>query len=165
MSEGTDKRAHINDEGGLTTTMRAEEEGKNRCSVLIVSQVKNLKEIKGPVGIREVSYDSRCIVVENMSDKSEFDLSGWRLERTFGSDQEADQDKRRITVTLPTGTYLERKSRINIWAGYVDNVREDLRADVIFQHLRDWGKASVQVTKLYDQNNELKAIHKKNVIY
>lgn len=64
---------------------------------IVLSQVKNQKEIKGPVGIREVSFDSRCIVLENMSDKSEFDLSGWRLERTFEGPNDDQQRKIRVS--------------------------------------------------------------------
>lgn len=138
----------------------------NECSrsLLLVSKVKNLKEIKGPVGIREVSFDSRCIVLENMSDKNDFDLSGWHVERTFeGVDDNAE---RKIRVTLPDGSFLERKSRLNLWSGRaVDGVNEDFRTDIFYRHLSDWGSGTVQVTRLFDNNGELKAVHTKNVIY
>lgn len=71
----------------------------NEKLVIVLSQVKNQKEIKGPVGIREVSFDSRCIVLENMSDKSEFDLSGWRLERTFEGPNDDQQRKIRVSLS------------------------------------------------------------------
>ena len=68
-------------------------------------------------------------------------------------------------VTLPDGTYLEKKSRIYLWSGYVENIIEDFRSDIIYRHLKDWGTGSLQVTRLFDRNNEMKAIHRKNVIY
>lgn len=130
---------------------------------ILLSKVKNLKEIKGPVGIREVSFDSRCIVIENMSDKSDFDVSGWYLERTF--EGENDDHTRNIKVTLPDGSFLERRSRLNLWAGYVDNVNEDFKSDILYRHLTDWGTGNVQITRLYDRDNHLKATHTKNVIF
>ena len=74
-----------------------------KFSILLL-KVKNLKEIKGPVGIREVSFDSRCIVIENMSDKTEFDMGGWYVERTF--EGEHDDLARKMKVTLPDGSFL-----------------------------------------------------------
>lgn len=98
-----------------------------------------------------------------MSDKNEFDIGGWYLERTF--EGKGDDNSQKIKVTLPDGSFLERKSRLNLWAGYGDKITEDFKSDILYRHLTDWGNGSVQVTRLFDQDNNLKAIHTKNVIF
>lgn len=123
------------------------------------TKVKNLKEIKGPVGIREVSLDSKCIVIENMSDSNAFDLSGWYLERIL------DNKGNQLKVTLPDGAVVEKKARLNLWSGNFDNVEENFRSDIIYRHVKDWGKGDVLVTRLYDRNGDLKSTHSQNIIY
>jgi hypothetical protein len=127
---------------------------------VVNTKVKNSKEIKGAVGIKDVSVDSKCIVIENMSERNEYDLSRWYLERFV------DGSRGMIRVSIPDGVRLEPKSRVNLWTGDCPaNVQENLKSDIVYREIDDWGKGTTILTRLFDANSEIKSIHTQKFIY
>lgn len=122
--------------------------------------VKNTKEIIGPIGIRDVSIDSKCIIIENLSDRNFYDLSGWHLERMVDGKQQI------IKVQLPDSAILQPKSRLNLWCGKSESqIEPNSKSDIVYESIDHWGKGKVIVTKLFDAHSDVKSIHTQKFIY
>jgi hypothetical protein len=164
----------------------------NGCrGTTIIGKVRNFSEIRGPVGIKELSLDSKCMVITNMSECNQFDLKNWLIMRRID-----DALTSEIVYAMPEGTIIGAKSRLNIWSNdYYENKKSkgiikirdsksetnnyesddhqatddssnetNIYINLINTRLSDWGDGNFIQFKLYDAQSNIRSVYTRNVI-
>jgi hypothetical protein len=123
-----------------------------------VNQIQNRSKTYGPVGIREISIDFMCVVLENQDERDEYDLSKWELNQRVG-----DKGDEINAFVLPIGASIGPKSKLCVWSSSVPGVTEDLTSSLIVRGVTQWAKNSVVETRLFDEEHKLRSTLVQNI--
>jgi hypothetical protein len=132
---------------------------ENEQRRLFDGKMNNYRETRGPIGISEISIDSKKIVIENTSDANSCDLSGWVIKRKL-------DNKAEIVYKMPRNCSIGPKCRLNIWAN--DSKISDTSSsedNLINTDLNDWGTGGIMFTKLFDADSRVKSIYVQKTIF
>jgi intermediate filament protein if len=105
-------------------------------------------QIKGPVGIKEISPDGKFVLVENTGKRGDQDISKWQVKRKV--DNEPD-----IVFSFPLNTIIGSGRTIKIWSrgqGRSSPPNE-------FVHEVEWRTGDSMVTRLISDSGEERALY------